>query len=182
MRTESIDSMRFTEKWRPTSRSISIQFSVVSHSALSMVMASRGPSPKLRKRENTLKMPRLLDWISSTVRMRRVSSRPDGSPTIVVPPPISAIALFPVCWSQCSIMICTSEPTCKEGAVQSKPIYPTALPSRASASSPDMSEHWWMKPRSCRTARKSDVGLKSVMAGRFIVGRCIAENHCCETG
>ena len=41
---------------------------------------------------------------------------------MVVPPPISATGLPPVCCSQCSIMICTSEPTCSDGAVQSKPI------------------------------------------------------------
>ena len=60
----------------------------------------------------------LLDASSSL----RLSSLPEGSPTMVVPPPISAIGLPPVCCSQCSIMICTSEPTCSDGAVQSKPI------------------------------------------------------------
>ena len=32
-----------------------------------------------------------------------------------MPPPISAIGLWPVCCSQCSIMIGTSEPTCSDG-------------------------------------------------------------------
>ena len=41
---------------------------------------------------------------------------------MVVPPPISATGLPPVSCSQCSIMIGTSEPTCSEGAVQSKPM------------------------------------------------------------
>ena len=41
---------------------------------------------------------------------------------MVVPPPISAIGLPPVFCSQRSIMICNSEPTCSEGAVQSNPI------------------------------------------------------------
>ena len=67
-------------------------------------------------------MPALLASIASTVSSLRLSSLPDGSPTIVVPPPISATGLPPVSCSQCSIMICTSEPTCSEGAVQSKPI------------------------------------------------------------
>ncbi len=60
--------------------------------------------------------------MSSSVRMRRLSSLPEGSPTRVVPPPISAIGRWPVCCIQCSIMIGSSEPTCSEGAVQSKPI------------------------------------------------------------
>ncbi len=103
-------SMRFTEKCRPMSRSISIQPSVVSHSALSVMIASFGPSPKVRNFEKTVLMLALLASISSSVSILRDSSRPDGSPTMVVPPPISAMALLPVRWSQCSIMICTSEP------------------------------------------------------------------------
>ena len=67
-------------------------------------------------------MPALLASIASTVSSLRLSSLPDGSPTMVVPPPISATGLPPVSCSQCSIMICTSEPTCSEGAVASKPI------------------------------------------------------------
>ncbi len=60
--------------------------------------------------------------MSSSVRSRRLSSLPEGSPTLVVPPPISAIGRPPVCWSQYSIMIGISEPAWSEGAVQSKPI------------------------------------------------------------
>jgi hypothetical protein len=46
----------------------------------------------------------------------------EGSPTRVVPPPISAIGRWPVCCSQCSIMIGNSEPMCSEagGAVESR--------------------------------------------------------------
>ena len=58
----------------------------------------------------------------SSVSTLRLSSLPDGSPTRVVPPPISAIGRWPVCCSQCSIMIGSSEPMCSEGAVQSKPM------------------------------------------------------------
>lgn len=36
-----------------------------------------------------------LCWIVSTVIMVLISERPDGSPTMPVPPPISAIGLFP---------------------------------------------------------------------------------------
>ncbi len=60
--------------------------------------------------------------MSSSVRILRLSSLPEGSPTRVVPPPISAIGRCPVCCIQYSIMIGNSEPTCSDGAVQSKPI------------------------------------------------------------
>jgi hypothetical protein len=39
------------------------------------------------------------EWLTT------LNSRPDGSPTRVVPPPISATGLPPVACSQCSIMI-----------------------------------------------------------------------------
>ena len=73
---------------------------------------------------HTSRAPRLLKfaWIASCVSNCRVSSRPEGSPIFVVPPPISTMGLCPVFCSQRSIMICTSEPTCSESAVQSKPI------------------------------------------------------------
>ena len=58
----------------------------------------------------------------SSVRSLRLSSLPDGSPTRVVPPPISAIGRWPVCCIQYSIMIGSSEPTWSEAAVQSNPI------------------------------------------------------------
>ena len=45
--------------------------------------------------------------------------RPDGSPILVVPPPISAIGRLPVFCSQRSIMICTRCPTCRLSAVAS---------------------------------------------------------------
>ncbi|MEA2940728.1 MAG: tyrosyl-tRNA synthetase [Bradyrhizobium sp.] len=120
--TDSNASKRMTEKCRPRSRSISIQFSLVSHSALSGMTASDLPSPNFRNRENTCLMPSLLRSISSIDRILRVSSLPEGSPTRVVPPPISAIGLLPVCCSQYRHMIWTIEPTCSDGAVQSKPI------------------------------------------------------------
>jgi hypothetical protein len=67
-------------------------------------------------------MPFRFSLIAASVRRRRLSSLPEGSPTRVVPPPISAIGRCPVCCSQYSIMIGSSEPTCSDGAVQSKPI------------------------------------------------------------
>ena len=60
--------------------------------------------------------------IISSVISLRASSRKDGSPILDVPPPISAIGWCPVFCSHRSIMICISEPTCKEGAVASNPI------------------------------------------------------------
>ena len=67
-------------------------------------------------------MPSLFSSIASIDRILRASSLPEGSPTRVVPPPIKGTGLPPVFCSQDSIMIGSSEPTCSEGAVQSKPI------------------------------------------------------------
>ena len=84
------------------------------------MIASSGPSPNRRKRENTVLMPCLFSSICSTVRSLRLSSLPDGSPTRVVPPPMSVIGLpAPVFWSQCSIMIESRCPTCSDSPVQS---------------------------------------------------------------
>jgi hypothetical protein len=55
---------------------------------------------KLRNFENTWRMPARLPAMSASVRILRLSSRPEGSPTRVVPPPISAIGLWPVCCIQ----------------------------------------------------------------------------------
>ena len=84
--------------------------------------ASVRASPKLRNFEKTCLMLVLLASMSSRESMRRLSSLPEGSPTRVVPPPISGTGLPPVFCSQRSIMICTSEPTWRDEAVQSKPI------------------------------------------------------------
>jgi hypothetical protein len=62
-------------------------------------------SLKFRKRENTDLMRARLSAMSCSVSSRRLSSFPDGSPTRVVPPPISAIGRWPVCCSQYIIMI-----------------------------------------------------------------------------
>ncbi len=43
--------------------------------------------------------------MSAAVSILRLSSLPEGSPTLVVPPPISTIGLWPVFWSRRSIMI-----------------------------------------------------------------------------
>ena len=70
----------------------------------------------------TCRMPARLLAICSTVRSLRDSSLNEGSPILVVPPPMSAIGLWPVFCIQRSIMIWTSEPACSEAAVASKPI------------------------------------------------------------
>ncbi len=64
-------------------------------------------------------MPALLLSMSASDRILRVSSLPEGSPTRVVPPPMSTTGLPTVCCSQRSIMIESRLPTCSEGAVQS---------------------------------------------------------------
>src|SRR3546814_10198399 len=67
------------------------------------------------------------------------SSRPVGSPIRVVPPPISTTGLCPVCCKRRSIIIWTRLPTCSDGAVASKPIYPGTTCFAANASSPSAS-------------------------------------------
>jgi hypothetical protein len=84
--------------------------------------ASAGPSPKPRNRSKTCRIEAMLAAISWSLSSRRVSSLPEGSPTLVVPPPISTIGLWPVRCSQRSSMIETSEPTCRLSAVASKPM------------------------------------------------------------
>src|SRR3712207_8685193 len=49
----------------------------------------------------------MLDWMSSWVRSLRASSLPDGSPILVVPPPMTTIGLWPACCIRLSIMIWT---------------------------------------------------------------------------
>ena len=84
--------------------------------------ASVGPLPNVRYFAKTFLMPSMLAPICSSVSSGRASSRNEGSPTFVVPPPISVIGRWPVFCHQRSIMICSNEPTCSESAVQSKPI------------------------------------------------------------
>ncbi len=83
------------------------------------MVASVLPAPKWRNLAKACFIPSLLASISSTERIWRVSSLPEGSPTRVVPPPISTIGLPPHFCSQCSIMMEMRLPTCSEGAVQS---------------------------------------------------------------
>ena len=82
------------------------------------MMASVAPAPNVRSLAKARCMLALLASICSMGRILRVSSLPEGSPTRVVPPPISAIGLLPVCCSQCSI-IDDQLPMCSDGAVQS---------------------------------------------------------------
>ena len=93
-----------------------------SQSALFIIAASVGPSPKTRNCEKTRLMPSMLASIRSSDRSWRDSSLPDGSPTLVVPPPIRTIGLWPACCHQRSSMIGINEPTWRLSAVQSKPI------------------------------------------------------------
>ena len=65
MLTLSKVSMRLMVKCRPTSRRNGTYSSPDSHSSLSSMIASVGPSPKVRKRSNTLRMPAMLAWICS---------------------------------------------------------------------------------------------------------------------
>ena len=81
-----------------------------------------GPGPKFRKRSNTLLMPAMLAAIWASVSRGRWLSLSEGSPTLLVPPPIRGRGRWPVCCSLRSIMIWISDPTCRLEAVASKPI------------------------------------------------------------
>ena len=107
----------------------------------------------------TCLMPWRLELICSTVSSLRDSSLKDGSPILVVPPPISAMGRCPVFCIQRSIMIWTSDPACRLVAVASNPMYPVIRPVTAAASKPSGSEIWWMNPRSDRTLRNSDLNM-----------------------
>jgi hypothetical protein len=86
------------------------------------MMASVGPSPKVRKVSNTVLMLAILAAMSASVSILRLSSLPDGSPTLVVPPPMTTIGLPPAFCSRRSIMIWIRLPTCRLAAVASKPM------------------------------------------------------------
>ncbi|MNC78437.1 hypothetical protein D3C75_1306460 [compost metagenome] len=84
--------------------------------------ASDGPSPKVRNFSNTVLIEAILAWIVSSVSCGREASLPVGSPTLVVPPPIRTTGLCPACCRRRSIMIWIRLPTCRDGAVASKPM------------------------------------------------------------
>ncbi len=86
------------------------------------MIASVGPSPKVRNGSKARLMPAMLAAISALVSSLRDSSLPEGSPTLVVPPPITTIGLWPERWSRRSSMICIRLPTCRLSAVASKPM------------------------------------------------------------
>ena len=114
--------MRLTEKWRPYSRRKGMYAKLSSQSALLTMTASVGPSPNLRKRANTDLMVSMLAAIWASLSSRRDSSLPEGSPTFVVPPPISTMGLWPLRCRTRNSMMEIRLPTCRLGAVQSKPI------------------------------------------------------------
>ena len=72
------------------------------------------PGPKSMNRSICFLKQAALWSMSSFVSILRMSVRPDGSPIMVVPPPISAIGFI----RQSAI----KWPTCSESAVQSKPM------------------------------------------------------------
>ena len=60
--------------------------------------------------------------IVSSVSIWRMSVRPDGSPIIVVPSPMRAMGLLPAICRRFIRHRAMKWPTCRESAVQSKPI------------------------------------------------------------
>ncbi len=78
-----------------------------------------GPSPKVRNFEKVARMLRRFSLINSSVRILRLSSLPEGSPTRVVAAAHQRDRPWPVCCIQYSIMVGSKLPTCSDGAVQS---------------------------------------------------------------
>ena len=67
-------------------------------------------------------MEAMLAAMAASSSSWRVVSLPEGSPTLVVPPPMTTMGLWPVCCIRRSIMICIMLPTCRLAAVASKPM------------------------------------------------------------
>src|SRR5262245_1634873 len=115
------------------------------------------PASKSRKREKTVRIVAMLASICSAVSSVRLASLPEGSPILLVPPPISAIGRWPVFCNQRNIMIVSRLPIWRLGAVASKPTYATIAPAAALASSASGSETWWRNPRLAKVCRDSDL-------------------------
>ena len=76
------------------------------------MIASVGPSPKVRKRSNTRRIAGDVGVdLSRRQQLAALVLAATGSPTLVVPPPISTIGLCPACCSRRSSMIWTRLPT-----------------------------------------------------------------------
>src|SRR5271165_6207148 len=72
-----------------------------SQSSLLTMTAPLGEASKRRKWVNISRMLAMFALISASVRSWRVSSRPDGSPTFVVPPPMRTMDRCPHSCKQC---------------------------------------------------------------------------------
>ena len=117
--TLSNDSIRLTEKCRPTSRRKGMYSSRSSHSALSIITASVGPSPKRITLSKAVLIEAMLAAIVAASVILRWSSRNEGSPILVVPPPMMTSGRPPTCCNRRSIIMLARWPTCRLGAVQS---------------------------------------------------------------
>ena len=117
----------------PTSRMNSTALSGSSHSALSRMSAPRGPGAKSRKRESCSRIASEFARTTSGVFSWRSAVFPLGSPIIPVPPPTSATGRCP-CRCRCASAITgTRFPTCRLGAVGSKPQYAVTTPAPSAA-------------------------------------------------
>ena len=111
-----------------------------------------------------------------------LSSLPEGSPTLVVPPPISTIGRLPVCCHSRSSMICrqAADMQAVGGAIEAD-IGGRPARRRGGASSASRSVHWWMKPRSSATARKVGAGGGHRRFGACGMGRRLSTIAVCDT-
>jgi len=90
--------MRLIVKYRPYSRR-KLRYSMPeSQSSLFTMSASVGPSPNVMNFSKTCEIPAMFSSIFSWVISTRDASLPDGSPTLVVPPPTSTTGLCPHRW------------------------------------------------------------------------------------
>ena len=87
-----------------------------------MLTISALPSEKSIKRSICRLKQAALCSMSSIVSILRMSVRPEGSPIIVVPPPISAIGLLPAICRRFISVSAIKWPAVRLSAVQSKPM------------------------------------------------------------
>ena len=80
------------------------------------------PSPKSMKRSIWRLKHSALWSISSLVSILRMSVRPEGSPIMVVPPPMSATGWLPAIWRRFISVSAIKWPAVRLSAVQSKPM------------------------------------------------------------
>ena len=120
--TDSLAMSWFTEKCFPMSRRKSMRGRPPSQSWLLAILAGFDVTSKSRKWASCPRIASAFSAAISFVSRRRSAVLPDGSPMRPVPPPTSAIGVWPARWACTSPMIGTRFPRCRLLAVGSKPM------------------------------------------------------------